>query len=279
MSARSQFNLHALSWPSIELSVAPGMSDVPSNGDSAAVAAKEFLAKLASILDAVAAAEGELISDDDKLIADARFNLGDALWNQEKDAEGAISEFCAALAKNPRHVDSLCGLGSVLGERGDVPAAIKAFRRALTIEPRHGIAHFYLGSALGRRGDFDGAVMEYLAVLEYEPNSYVATLARANLQAASQVTTEVPLTYERGMPLKAIEQLEKLTWDDAGQAAEEASSCSCAICIKDFATGDEVRKLPCSHFFHAGCIDEWLRRCIDCPLCKANVNMPLVTAA
>mmetsp|Transcript_54039 Transcript_54039/g.94924 ORF Transcript_54039/g.94924 Transcript_54039/m.94924 type:complete len:260 (-) Transcript_54039:140-919(-) len=259
------------------------MSDVPSNGDSgpesAAAAAGEFLTKLAKVLDAVAAAEGKLISDDDKRIADARFNLGDALWSQENDAEGAISEFCAALAKNPRHVDSLCGLGSVLGELGDVPAAIKAFRRALAIAPRHGIAHFYLGSALGRRGDFDGAVMEYSAVLEYEPNSQVATLARANLQAAARVTADLPLTYERGMPLKAIEQLEKFTWDDDRQSAAEASCSSCAICMKDFAIGDEVRKLPCGHVFHVACIDEWLRRCVDCPLCKADANVLPATAA
>ncbi|OEL36217.1 hypothetical protein BAE44_0002762 [Dichanthelium oligosanthes] len=46
----------------------------------------------------------------------------------------------------------------------------------------------------------------------------------------------------------------------------------CAICLSDYAGGDEaVRVLPaCRHFFHAECIDEWLRKGRTCPFCRAE---------
>jgi hypothetical protein len=32
----------------------------------------------------------------------------------------------------------------------------------------------------------------------------------------------------------------------------------CAICLEDFAKGDNVRVLPCEHIFHVDEIDDWL---------------------
>jgi hypothetical protein len=43
----------------------------------------------------------------------------------------------------------------------------------------------------------------------------------------------------------------------------------CTICIDDYVKGEKVRTLDCGHFFHVSCIDEWLAKISDCPLCKA----------
>eukprot|EP00931_Biecheleriopsis_adriatica_P121724 TRINITY_DN96786_c0_g1_i1.p1 TRINITY_DN96786_c0_g1~~TRINITY_DN96786_c0_g1_i1.p1 ORF type:complete len:258 (+),score=69.83 TRINITY_DN96786_c0_g1_i1:28-774(+) len=237
----------------------------PTAGADVPVTADTLLTGLSGVLDAMA--EAEAVSEEERSLANARCSLGEALWEQENDAQAAIAEFCGALAVNPRHVEALCGLASVLGDQGDLDGAVKALRRALQISPRHGTAHFLLGSALGRRGDFDGAVMEYQAVLEYDPESHVAALARANLEAAARVTAEHPLTYEAGLPADAIQRIEKLRWEEGMEAA------SCAICIRDFAVAEEVRKLRCNHLSHASCVDEWLRRRSDCPLCKDTVGV------
>lgn len=45
----------------------------------------------------------------------------------------------------------------------------------------------------------------------------------------------------------------------------------CPICLDDFAAGNEVRTLPCTHTFHVACIDAWLRLNVKCPHCRSSV--------
>lgn len=46
----------------------------------------------------------------------------------------------------------------------------------------------------------------------------------------------------------------------------------CSICITTLEPGDSIRRLPsCGHTFHRSCIDPWLVRQGDCPLCKRQV--------
>ncbi|CAG5107994.1 Oidioi.mRNA.OKI2018_I69.chr1.g3587.t1.cds [Oikopleura dioica] len=48
----------------------------------------------------------------------------------------------------------------------------------------------------------------------------------------------------------------------------------CTICMDDFVMSYVVRTLPCKHYFHADCIDPWLRQNASCPTCRANVVIP-----
>ena len=61
----------------------------------------------------------------------------------------------------------------------------------------------------------------------------------------------------------------------APPAPEGKAADRCAICLSEYAGGDElVRVLPaCGHFFHAECgIDWWLRRRGTCPYCRAELR-------
>jgi len=50
----------------------------------------------------------------------------------------------------------------------------------------------------------------------------------------------------------------------------------CPICINELQPGDSIRRLPgCEHAFHRSCIDLWLLRRADCPLCKGDVRKAL----
>ena len=50
--------------------------------------------------------------------------------------------------------------------------------------------------------------------------------------------------------------------------------CSCRVCLEDYKEGEELGMLPCKHFFHYNCIQEWGKRKPNCPYC--DVEIPTV---
>eukprot|EP00397_Hematodinium_sp_SG-2012_P015044 GEMP01015315.1.p1 GENE.GEMP01015315.1~~GEMP01015315.1.p1 ORF type:complete len:467 (+),score=91.94 GEMP01015315.1:53-1402(+) len=79
------------------------------------------------------------------------------------------------------------------------------------------------------------------------------------------------LAARRGMANDVIEQIEHYEWKPQ-EGEEENGQKQCMVCLSDFEADEAVRKLPCTHVFHCNCIDEWLRRCTDCPICKMNID-------
>ncbi|KAJ8442367.1 hypothetical protein Cgig2_018623 [Carnegiea gigantea] len=45
----------------------------------------------------------------------------------------------------------------------------------------------------------------------------------------------------------------------------------CCICLTRYMDDEELRELPCTHFFHAECVDRWLKINATCPLCKFEI--------
>ncbi|KAF3448701.1 hypothetical protein FNV43_RR09414 [Rhamnella rubrinervis] len=44
---------------------------------------------------------------------------------------------------------------------------------------------------------------------------------------------------------------------------------TCPICLSEYQPKEELRTIPeCNHYFHAGCVDEWLKMNATCPLCR-----------
>ncbi|XP_077211967.1 E3 ubiquitin-protein ligase At1g12760-like [Tasmannia lanceolata] len=51
-----------------------------------------------------------------------------------------------------------------------------------------------------------------------------------------------------------------------------AEDAVCCICLAKYADNEELRELPCTHFFHMECVDKWLKINALCPLCKSDIG-------
>lgn len=59
----------------------------------------------------------------------------------------------------------------------------------------------------------------------------------------------------------------------SAETKEMRQTPQCVICCSDFEAGDELSQLPgCNHLFHKGCIDGWLDRAANCPICRCNLR-------
>jgi len=46
---------------------------------------------------------------------------------------------------------------------------------------------------------------------------------------------------------------------------------SCSICIEPFEQDVLVSALVCGHLYHSSCINEWLKKTLQCPLCRSPI--------
>lgn len=47
----------------------------------------------------------------------------------------------------------------------------------------------------------------------------------------------------------------------------------CAVCLESFEAGEWCRRLAgCNHVFHVSCVDSWLAKVLNCPVCRAPLR-------
>jgi len=63
---------------------------------------------------------------------------------------------------------------------------------------------------------------------------------------------------QSSLPEFVIEDINKL----------EETNRKCMICLDEFISKEKVTALPCVHFFHPKCIQKWVEKKNECPICK-----------
>lgn len=91
---------------------------------------------------------------------------------------------------------------------------------------------------------------------DFDENDYEALLA-----------LDDSVENRKGASQCAIDSLEVLSRPAASDAAVDGEEPRCPICLTDYECGAAMRRLPCKHQFHKGCVDEWLLRKATCPIC------------
>ena len=79
------------------------------------------------------------------------------------------------------------------------------------------------------------------------------------------------LAHRRGLSEEALAGIPVEVFEPSASSRPESHT-QCMICLSEFEQGERLRRLPCAHVYHQPCIDEWLQRCPECPLCKTNVQ-------
>eukprot|EP00746_Dinoflagellata_sp_MGD_P154599 gnl/MRDRNA2_/MRDRNA2_84921_c0_seq1.p1 gnl/MRDRNA2_/MRDRNA2_84921_c0~~gnl/MRDRNA2_/MRDRNA2_84921_c0_seq1.p1 ORF type:complete len:309 (+),score=35.13 gnl/MRDRNA2_/MRDRNA2_84921_c0_seq1:130-927(+) len=53
---------------------------------------------------------------------------------------------------------------------------------------------------------------------------------------------------------------------------DSCSESTCAICCNELCKGDTCIRTSCNHVFHKECMDMWMDRKLECPLCRQKVQ-------
>ncbi|KZV53195.1 hypothetical protein F511_27561 [Dorcoceras hygrometricum] len=79
-----------------------------------------------------------------------------------------------------------------------------------------------------------------------------------------------------GLDMPTIASYPKTVLGESGWLPNPADG-TCPICLCEYEPKEALRSIPeCNHYFHVGCIDEWLKINGSCPLCR---NSPPTSTA
>ncbi|KAG7552485.1 Zinc finger RING-type [Arabidopsis thaliana x Arabidopsis arenosa] len=98
------------------------------------------------------------------------------------------------------------------------------------------------------------------------------TFYRAETEAAVQEVLHN--RARRGLEKEVIESFPTFLYSEVKGLKIGKGGVECAICLSEFEDEESLRWMPpCSHTFHANCIDVWLSSRSTCPVCRANLSL------
>lgn len=95
-----------------------------------------------------------------------------------------------------------------------------------------------------------------------------------DLEEAMRRSTEEPYSGGFSVAPAMPSDVERCSRVFAWSGTSSTGTCEssrCAVCLESFEHTGSVRMLFCGHMFHKSCVDEWLSRSGQCPVCKANI--------
>ncbi|KAF5735000.1 putative ring finger protein [Tripterygium wilfordii] len=79
-----------------------------------------------------------------------------------------------------------------------------------------------------------------------------------------------PVIIVSGLDGQTIEKFPKTLLGESRRLPRPGDN-TCPICLAEYQPKETIRTIPeCNHYFHAVCIDEWLRMNPTCPLCRKS---------
>ncbi|EAS00895.2 RING-H2 zinc finger protein (macronuclear) [Tetrahymena thermophila SB210] len=61
------------------------------------------------------------------------------------------------------------------------------------------------------------------------------------------------------------------------KAVYQVADFQCSVCLEEFVVGkDQIKVTICNHIFHDACLDEWLTKFQNCPLCRQQHSLSII---
>lgn len=130
------------------------------------------------------------------------------------------------------------------------------------------------------------------AVRENRGFETVRSRQKENIQRMNELRTEIFESIEDLRALSIRDLKDRLKWRQissdrlfdrskilqALQSADNTSAKMCSICFNDYASGEQLKVLPCGHKYHKECIEQWFRLSMNytdnplkCPYCNTSI--------
>ncbi|XP_046686604.1 RING finger protein 44-like [Homalodisca vitripennis] len=90
-----------------------------------------------------------------------------------------------------------------------------------------------------------------------------------NYEALLSLAERLGEAKPRGLHRSEIDQLPSFKFNAETHQGDQTS---CVVCMCDFEPRQVLRGLPCSHEFHAKCVDKWLKSNRTCPICRGDAS-------
>ena len=124
---------------------------------------------------------------------------------------------------------------------------------------------------------FNYEQMEAAAWIEHQSVQQMAAVGRTvddlNQQMAAVVWIVGGLINSASQHPASREQIDALSTSVVDSSHVQSS---CSICLESFRRSEEIKHLPCGHFFHSSCINQWLEIDNRCPCCREPCHWKVV---
>ncbi|CAI9772653.1 unnamed protein product [Fraxinus pennsylvanica] len=101
---------------------------------------------------------------------------------------------------------------------------------------------------------------------------------RLNISELPTITiSQQPVVRAAGLDGPTIASYPKTVLGESRRLPKSSDS-TCSICLSDYEPKETLRSIPeCNHYFHANCIDEWLKLNGTCPVCRNSPESSIGT--
>ncbi|KAL7081217.1 hypothetical protein ACP275_14G025900 [Erythranthe tilingii] len=104
---------------------------------------------------------------------------------------------------------------------------------------------------------------------------YYVFVVKCYLNRTSHISDDPPTFYSprrenQGLDASTIRSIPILEFKKV--EFSEQKPYECAVCLDEFEEDEKIRVIPfCGHYFHVDCIDVWLHKNANCPICRTSV--------